>query len=156
MGLLLVYFIGLSFLCLYRCGRMFVLGAMFLFLCLVIMVILVEVGLLWYSLLFFMIYVGGLLILFFYLLSLHSNSLRYYSISLSLLSYFMCLCIYSVVILCRLDFYMLSLIIRCSYNLFVGYEFVFLFYIFSFLLLILYYIKIFTSSNSCPLRVLYK
>nr|QWT28934.1 NADH dehydrogenase subunit 6 [Girardia tigrina] len=147
--------LAVSLLLLYGCGSLFVLGLIFLLICLLVVYVFVVFGYFWYALLFFIVYVGGLLILFFYLLSLHSNSFGYYSISGCLFFLFISLYFFSIFSLCCLDSYFFYMILNCSYSLFTGFEFIWLFYIFSFLLLVLFYISVFTSVCSCPLRSLF-
>lgn len=56
-----------------KSGRALFTGLLLLFFCFLIFFLLSLISLTWYGLLFFLIYVGGLLVLFFYVFSVKSN-----------------------------------------------------------------------------------
>ena len=55
------------------CSSALMLGGYLLFICFLTFVILSLVKMVWYGLLFFLVYIGGLLVLFLYVFSLNSN-----------------------------------------------------------------------------------
>nr|QLY89803.1 NADH dehydrogenase subunit 6 [Bdellocephala punctata] len=50
-------------------------GLMLLLFCILVFLVFCSLNMTWYGLLFFLVYVGGLLVLFFYVLSINSNPL---------------------------------------------------------------------------------
>lgn len=69
-----------------RSGRALFTGLLLLLFCFFIFFSLSLINLTWYGLLFFLIYVGGLLVLFFYVLSIKSNPGNVNTSSLGLIS----------------------------------------------------------------------
>ena len=106
----------------------------------------------WFSILFFLIYVGGLLVLFFYTLSLNSNPfvlsppLSSSSFLILILSFF-----FSILILSYygfIDFFLFSYVFDNSFILFSASNFSFMVFIGCFLIFVLLMVRVF----SCILK----
>ena len=105
----------------------------------------------WYALLFFLIYVGGLLVLFFYILSLNSKPLLSISFRASFNFSFLCFLIFSSLFFVTLfffydylDLYLFSFVFDNSYSLFGVFKGPMMILVGAFLLLVLFSVSLFT------------
>nr|AJO61381.1 NADH dehydrogenase subunit 6 [Crenobia alpina] len=131
------------------------LGFVLLVFCFCILMLLSYIGLTWYGLLFFLLYVGGLLVLFFYVLSVNSNplatDLSSYSLNLSFafgILFFAVICNFYF----SLDFVLRSSVDECSYFLFNRNECFFMIFLCFLLLLVLFLVNKFSFDAKSAIR----
>nr|YP_011013890.1 NADH dehydrogenase subunit 6 [Arthurdendyus triangulatus]WPY71413.1 NADH dehydrogenase subunit 6 [Arthurdendyus triangulatus] len=138
----------------------FVLGLYLLFFCLLTFLLFCFLNMLWYGLLFFLVYIGGVLVLFFYVFSLNPNP--NFSNILSNVSswyillwfFFICLLLYGGGNLDGLDIFLFSFFEENSFFLFNGVEVYLVFFLGLMLVYVLFMVSIVTSSLKSALRPL--
>lgn len=160
MGLIIVLlgFLLFSLIVVQLSSKTFVLGVFLLFFCFLLFLVFCFLNMLWYGLLFFLVYVGGVLVLFFYIFSLNPNpnissifiGILRKNVFFSVLGCFFIFYFFSFFEVS--DYFLNSFFEDKSYFLFNGLEAYFIFFLGLALVFILFVVRYLTRSLNGALR----
>jgi len=138
------------------CSKTLMLGGYLLLICLLAFIILRMMKMVWYGLLFFLVYIGGLLVLFLYVFSLKSKPqvrlFKYLKRYFVLLGGFFFFFFFLTVKIEDLDIFLGSFVEEKSYSLFNLNESVFVVFIGLFLVYVLLVISYLSCKKNSALR----